>query len=126
MDIDTMPAGREMDVLVAEKVMEWRDVTLDGYPPVWEVGESLRTWEPTSFGSFMPSTEIAAAMELEPKMPYFVLRRRGPRWECQSVFCGDPMDHMVEHNGVSACACRFGEGGTPELAITRAALKAAT
>lgn len=50
----------KVNVLVAEWVMEWQRggdcwITKDGI---------TRTLEPTSFGSFQPSTDIAAAMEI--------------------------------------------------------------
>lgn len=52
-----------MDALVAEKVMRWKPKG-NG----WLDGNSIRTIEPTSFGSFQPSTDIAAAWEVVGKL----------------------------------------------------------
>jgi len=103
-----MKAGRELDALVAEKVMGW---TLSGRVWIDERGH-LQTIEPTSFGSFEPSSDIAAAWEVVEKM-----RARGL---------------IVDLTLGAGAYCRIGgfrpfaeeRGATAPLAICLAALKA--
>lgn len=68
-EILNMEAGRELDTLIAEKVMgwaRWKGATLG-----WENPPSFfRTWELTSYGSFQPSTDISAAWDVIEKMEY--------------------------------------------------------
>ncbi len=72
-EIDNLEAGREMDTLVAEKVMEWHQ---DGGPfwiradktqvLGWTVDPLPRGWENASMSDrFRPSTSISAAFEME-------------------------------------------------------------
>jgi hypothetical protein len=60
-----MPAGREMDDLIASKVMEWTftgPLFRDGTGKLWNVGgkEIYRT----PHGFFLPSTDNATALEV--------------------------------------------------------------
>ena len=63
--------GRKLDALVAEKVMGWTRVERAVHD-VWLMDESdidsLITREPTSYGSFKPSENIAAAWRAVDKM----------------------------------------------------------
>lgn len=60
--------GRELDELVAEKVMGWHRSNVDYAHLSWNTTEGFRSWEPTSFGSFQPSTNIASTLEVIEKM----------------------------------------------------------
>lgn len=63
LDLD---AGRELDALVAERVMGWKRMGDD----FWQDSHGKpRTLSSTSFGSFAPSTDIAAAWEVVEHMP---------------------------------------------------------
>jgi hypothetical protein len=63
-EILNMPAGREMDALIAEKVIDPDWVKLKNLCPHY-------------------STDIAAAWELVEKMKYFTLYRGDGYWECE-------------------------------------------
>ena len=140
MKVDEMPAGRELDALVAEKVMGWRwfrpgDAGEDGYPvDFWcDAAGDLTGWcdrpwpddteqwgdAPALFsarGTWQPSQNIEVAWEVVEK-----LARRGfiasvasdgaDRWVAD--FAADPL--------VTVCTY----APTAPLAICRAALKAA-
>lgn len=122
MDADQMPAGPELDLLVAERVMgtkrphEW---VIDGYPG------SLETWEAchrcdlpredfVEGGFCIPgySTDIASAWELVEKCGLFV----GPFTQDQYWAFESVAQYL---NGRASIA------GTAPLAICRAALKVA-
>ena len=62
MKIDEMQAGRELDAMVAEKVMGWKVIS---FHHCWEMpsGE-LRTREQTPYKKFSPSADIEAAWEV--------------------------------------------------------------
>jgi len=93
-----MPAGREMDALIAKKVMDW-----DG------VGLIKLSWGMTSFEDFQPSARIADAWEVMEKLDDLIIMKFFPGpWAC-----GTQDDFDTEE------AC---EGPAP-LAICRAALK---
>lgn len=56
----------ERDALLAEKVMGWNR---NGVGGSWsDENGRIKTLEPTSFGSFQPSTDISAAWEVVDKM----------------------------------------------------------
>jgi hypothetical protein len=116
-----LPAGRELDALIAEKVMGWRfmhdglgnmrwyqdTVAIDGYGP--------NHWG--GYRDFSPSTDIAAAWEIVKKM-----RARGIPLRLVLVCApGDPewWYASFEANGWQV------ESNTAPLAICRAALRAA-
>lgn len=62
---EALPAGRELDALVAEKVMGWRRV--DDH--LWEDADRrLRSTAPWSSWAFHPSTDIAAAWQVVEKI----------------------------------------------------------
>ena len=114
-DIRNMEAGRELDALVAEKVMGWQ--WYDGHgtagPSYWET----QGGEFAHFGEFEPSTDIAAAWEVVEKMAELV----GPI----SVAWGS---FGTEGNMASVMAFMGNPPGvvapTAPLAICRAALLA--
>lgn len=65
-EILKMEAGRELDALVADRVMGWKST--GGRHLAWEKGNGLITWEDSSWGNgFRPSTEIYAAWEVVEK-----------------------------------------------------------
>ncbi len=129
-NIDEMPAGRELDALVSEKVMGWvwiafeiahtTDVVRRPYPgDSWDVQHGRRAdfTEPIAYGwdSNLPhySTDIAAAWRV-------VDRRKGEytfilsynQHEHTWWVCFDPVNHYEAR------------ADTAPLAICRAALKA--
>jgi len=121
--VDSCPAGKWMDAAVAKALgwedLHWKEVDrgLDHYElwGWWGKGPNGECY----LGKYY-STDTAAAMELEPKMPYFkLIRRAASLWQCQSAFCGDWFDHLC-----SSCGCQFADGETIPLAISRAFLKA--
>lgn len=125
MNIDAMPAGRELDALVAEKVMGWTACDANEAYPRWMHGDPGdefaeagrgRGCAPLTTAWRVPysrySTDIAAAWEVVEKV-------RGDRdvwlqWDSETSIWG----------------CQFFSGGhecfadTAPLAICRAALKA--
>jgi hypothetical protein len=123
-DILNMPAGREMDALVAEKVMGF-GVAWSSYPPPIVTGgtaETIKTW--LTLPNY--STNITAAWVVIERM-----RAIDEHW-CPNV-CWDDNDGL--RPGEWSCGmCYFGEVGefreevanasTPMLAICRAALLA--
>jgi hypothetical protein len=132
MDIDLMPAGREMDALVAEKVMgepkpiivdDWDSVFsrwLDGCPIespkeawleacLYEHGDT-QEWIPRPF-----STDIAAAWQ--------VMEKLKDKFFCGIEFCGDCWQaSMQEREG--GLDYVEGNADTAPIAICRVALKA--
>ena len=119
-DIDSLPAGWEMDALVAEKVMGWElafELTKSVGSDCW------MQWYPDRSdyeirSSWWPSTSIAAAWEV-----WEWAKADEQRWRyfteqlcllCQDAWCpesgGDELGHLLR----SLCP----------LAICRAALKA--
>ena len=117
MDIDTMEAGREMDALVAERVMGWRHPDTSGHnadqmlPPDWVAWNDIRSVPPFS-------TDIAAAWQvLEKFLPHV-------RVECHKD--SDYTDGTGWHADIwadSGHGCSEGASTAP-VAICRAALKA--
>lgn len=63
-EILALSPGRELDALVAEKVMGWEK----DFQCWKDESGRIRTIEATSFGSFEPSTDISAAWEVVEKM----------------------------------------------------------
>jgi hypothetical protein len=60
--IDTMPAGLDLDRLIAEKVMGWSVNGVTAYSPTGSANDASRDWCPHY------STEIAAAWEVVEKV----------------------------------------------------------
>jgi hypothetical protein len=124
MNTTTMSAGRELDALIAEKVMgsvpcdKWRPFT--AYPAQWvkDTGECYHaSCHPPQMGPPHYSTDIAAAWAVVERL----------------VVLGHPVELSLEPNDNGQCLCtlmaeRMGEeatwGDTAPLAICRAALKA--
>ena len=68
-EIRNIKAGREMDALIAEKVMGWKKIVIGGVG--WFVKESplgMSYQYMTQSGDFEPSTDIAAAWQVVEKM----------------------------------------------------------
>lgn len=137
---DEIPAGREMDALVAEKVMGWKHVGNwegdDRYHPVdaiWADGDG-NTLPPDPWPHY--STNIAAAWKVVEKMIsvgtlkgtgdvvlYYVNNDGcyyddvgGAHWYCAVCVYEDGPEYDFDDDGVRA--------DTAALAICRAALKA--
>jgi hypothetical protein len=114
---DTLPAGRELDALVAERVMGWKRVGFmpDGCP----VGTPNLDYD-DGFIIVLPySTSIAAALPIAEKMGFGMLP--GSYFE-DGVFrglptAGEPAALLGVRPGIMASA------ETLPLAICRAALK---
>jgi hypothetical protein len=109
MNIDEMPAGREMDRLIAEKVMGWSVNGVTAYSPTGSANDASRDW------CLHYSTEIAAAWEVVEvcleKFGTFSIMRHG--WP------GEKGEGYVVYMGAVVKAY----GGDIALAICRAALK---
>lgn len=106
-EILALSPGRELDSLVAEKVMGWeRDFQF------WkDESGRIRTIEPTSFGSFEPSTDITAA------------------WEVVELIGKDYGVEVYHEDGLSECAIHKAEIGViarvEALTVPEAICKAA-
>ena len=116
----SMPAGREMDVLMAERVMGWT-VKDDCY---YSNGEITPWMTPEHWGDyqgFRPSTDIAAAWEVMEKLcdlyqglGKMFLHQHPDGWEAGSC--------DLEVNSGEWLVEESATGSTPMLAICRAAL----
>jgi Phage ABA sandwich domain len=116
---EQLTAGRELDALIAEKVMGWTDIqrAVSGYvghPPVWNHPRVVFTSPPAY------STEIVAAWQIVEPAEFFELAYtpgvwhrnhydKQERWMCSIVIAG-------QHGKTRAASA--------PLAICRAALKA--
>ena len=117
MSVDEMQAGPEINMLIAERVMGWRQSSLPGV----FIDEDERFWGvtdemPTS-RQFNPSTDIAAAWQVVEKLNLLenkILTKNedGKYIVCDIAFFGEWPDYYA---GASELA---------PLAICRAALKA--
>ena len=116
---DEMPAGREMDALVAEKVMGWRMMRGHWVPPEAAPETNILAC-PTS--TYRYSTDIAAAWEVVEKVnllePYGDTLWKDQRGWVFGVHDVDGAGYAYEDVTVIA--------DTAPLAICRAALKAVT
>ena len=112
-EIDKLEAGREMDALVAEEVMEWRWEWSEEYP-------NVGCWMPSGYGerAWSPSTSISVAWEVVEKLKglNFAVAIEDVSvpttnwWVCFA----DNSEDKESHD----------EAPTAPLAISRAALKA--
>lgn len=117
MDAETLPAGRELDALVAEKVMGWdihfRDRKFRGGIEHWRDPENSTLLLPDQY---CPSSDIALAWQVVRKMSpreLFISREEGRGWNVR--FMPATNDGL---SGGSAVGCE-----TAALAICRAALR---
>ena len=133
-DIDTLPAGPDLDALVAEKVMGW---TLGD--PHWIHGYMMhgmvevRTWlgSETEDGAksegWSPSTNIAAAWEVVEKLSQsgvdFYLER-DPYGRTHWARFNDTTQGTYNKEGCEDKRLGDADAPTAPLAICRAALKA--
>ena len=111
-----MPAGREMDALIAELVMGWR---VEHEPYQFLDGEAGTGYDDP--GDFQPSTDIAAAWEVVERLNLLDLYalKRSNEYDSQTAgyevgepSCGDGGRYWD----------RLAEAETAPLAICRAAL----
>lgn len=114
-EILNMEAGREMDALVAEKVMGWREYDYKFYSS-WEIAEGVFR----RMSEFQPSIDIASAWEVVEKIRTTIIH-------------GLPVcPNIVYHHSIPAWHCelfnnmwmRQADADTAPLAICRAALLA--
>lgn len=124
MNIDEMQAGRELDALVAERVMGWKNVSFD------EVGDEWTGARPANLGyhEVVPhhSTDIGIAMQ------QVVPRIHQLKTAAFSLDCLSPTDDYWQatfKSGLDMKQAKFDRldcavADTPELAICKAALRA--
>lgn len=126
-----MPAGREMDVLVAEKVMGWDTYEEYVHGPMMHGGSMMvlykgegarndgRTW---SVDGFCPSADITAAWEVVKKLRLCLWPYNDGWFSGQAELLSYA---SIEADGAVFDGMMLGAvGETPMLAICRAALKA--
>lgn len=115
-DYDTMEAGREMDVLVAERVMELKVEKF-----LANIGSRLLCRSTNSSGKTQPipsySTDITPPMEVVEK-----LKARG--WMIELSNLSDGWLAMLHHIAAEEPHIDVGKAPGISLAICRAALKA--
>jgi hypothetical protein len=100
-DILAMPAGRELDVLVAEKVMGWEVRGRYFMTP-----EGIRTHEETSYTGFSPSISISAAWEVVEKFYYSDIRKvNGVKWAAW-VGRGNGQSHNATADTAPEAMCK--------------------
>lgn len=124
MDIANMPAGRDMDAIVAEKVMGWKPESATPKSPdiiEWyeyrDDGTRYNVSHEARF--FNPSTDIAAAMEIPPRM-----LELGKDMEfCYHMNCQLVVDKIFKAPGHGVWNFFYGPVAVPML-ICRAALLA--
>lgn len=118
-DITSLPAGRELDALVAEKVMGWKwgaeYKTVDGNPVGWweEPGSERLHWGCYKLG------------EMPPTVPYYSTEIKDA-WEVVERFKRDERQVQIGRHGQSWSVGLGGGWGFDEsapLAIVRAALR---
>lgn len=124
MDYDTMPAGPELDRMVAERVMGWRPYTAAG-TFLDELG-GIHNTHPSAHGglAFHPSEKIAHAWEVVEQM---IAKR--VHLDIISIddgwMAGDGGKGYADEDGcVSLDLRNHAKAETAPLAICRAALKA--
>ena len=117
-EIGKLEAGRELDALVAEKVMGWRllDPPQADQPSYWATWVMLPHREAAK--DWSPSTNIAAAWEVVER-----LRANGYSW-MQFTLIADQWDLEMGQGGHDIGCDTLAP--TAPLAICRAALKAAS
>ena len=123
MKIDEIPAGREMDALIAEKVMGWKPVPINHWLPegkgrgdkpcLWLFNHHPQYGEQTrSMCDFRPSTDISAAWEVAER-----IYQKGAQFSVKIGRPGGWRAWVGLNVGSDAVA------PTAPLAICRAALK---
>lgn len=114
-------AGWELDALVAEKVMGWHPLTSDVPPNAWSTPLGVISWATSSYRSFQPSVDIAAAWQVVEKTGMHIFNRAFPygardnskeRWHAAFGMCDD-----------FGCAASCANAETAPLAICIAALR---
>lgn len=127
-EIDALPAGRELDALVAERVMGWQLVpAVNGIesPWWWDANGPVHSMDKSDWrGGWYPSTNIAAAWEV-------VERMGADGWDAElDQFhnfmhiwdaCFRKLDNRDQGQWLEL---RTGRADAAPLAICRAALKA--
>jgi hypothetical protein len=113
------PAGPALDAAVA-KVLGWTE--LPAGAPAWETPEGrIRTWEPTSYGMWQPSEDIASAWELVESMG---IKHSPSLYQVAKWHCNFLVEQKIPPQGYSVMKPLEASGITAPLAITRAFLLA--
>lgn len=120
--IDEMPAGREIDLLIAEQLFGWRDLEWREEKNIHELG--VRTWSPTGYYGKGPQHECYLTHRYSTKIEdaWLVVEKLRERIS-DEILLGYGCDKAI---GLWACAFGIYEvtADTAPLAICRAALKA--
>lgn len=118
-EIRALLAGRELDVLVAEKVMGYHGEEEETFSPstawVWRDRQGFKI-----HGGFKPSTDIAAAWQVAEKLRMCV-SCPGASQACGEYSAGAEYEAETRE-GVSPPGYAFSTGPTAPLAICRCAL----
>ena len=123
-EILNMPAGREMDTLVAEKIMGWERGNISALPqgdiPVWHTGEG-KGWKTHQSINWSPSTVINSAWEVVEK-----ILEKPCSINVQTEFHsdGNHSSCFIHPYPRGTTNLIMGHGSTAPLAICRAALLA--
>jgi len=131
MNIDNLEPGRELDALVAEKVMgietEWYHYEPKNCYRLVKKGHATDAWSAAMAEADVSSysTKFGAAMKVVAKII------ESDRWELFDIQWSHPDSDTTPKSSWWACFIPFdddaewysGEGDTPALAICRAALK---
>ena len=96
-EIESMPAGDELDSLVAIHVMGWRKIYADGW--WWEDEKEYKPYRADkNYGDehekdFSPSIDICMAWQVVEKLRLFILPLEGTKWGCTNV--NDARSHDI-------------------------------
>lgn len=128
-DYATIPAGPELDRLVAEKVMGWHSEKYESYDGVgkyptlsylWFDGSGAKHYD---VGGFRPSNNLLHAWRVVERLRALITVTQTPDmqlefWnECPPTFCIGYVN-----SGGDMCPHARSEGDTPSVAICRTAL----
>jgi hypothetical protein len=133
MNYDTMEAGREMDALVAEKVMGWTKGIREGMPPVWYTPEPdgmwyvhrlCVTWCPSAPDRISDAWEVVEKLTAGGNGCFELQRDFGGRFNASFYIVLSDDDPRGEDGRYGNWQYECEDADTAPLAICRAALKA--